>query len=62
MIKVISHSRIVVVIIINSIIKNHNEALLARYVYTYEEFVIVTEVPQCNRHSNRTQTRKNNIV
>ncbi len=24
-------------------------ALLARYVYTYEEFVIVTEVPQCNR-------------
>ncbi len=24
-------------------------ALLARYVYTYEDFVIVTEGPQCNR-------------
>ncbi len=24
-------------------------ALLTRYVYTYEEFVIVTEAPQCNR-------------
>ncbi len=24
-------------------------ALLARYIYTYEEFVIVTEAPQCNR-------------
>ncbi len=23
--------------------------ILARYVYTYEEFVIVTEAPQCNR-------------
>ncbi len=30
---------------------------MARYVYTYEEFVIVTEAPQ----SNRTQTKKNNI-
>ncbi len=28
-------------------------ALLARYVYTYEEFVIVTEAPQCNRMTNR---------
>ncbi len=24
-------------------------ALLSRCVYTYEEFVIVTEAPQCNR-------------
>ncbi len=24
-------------------------ALLARYIYTYEEFVIETEAPQCNR-------------
>ncbi len=32
-------------------------ALLARYVYTHEEFVIVTEVPQ----SNRSQMIKNNI-
>ncbi len=24
-------------------------SFIARYVYTYEEFVIVTEAPQCNR-------------
>ncbi len=34
-------------------------ALLARYVYTYEEFVIVTEATQCNKQndSNRTEHR-----
>jgi len=39
-------------------------ALLARYVYTYKEFVIVTEAPQCNKmtvtgQQHRQQT--NNI-
>ncbi len=24
-------------------------ALMARYVYSYEEFVIVTDAPECNR-------------
>ncbi len=24
-------------------------AILARYVYTYKEFVLVTEAPKCNR-------------
>ncbi len=44
------------------IYKSESEwALLVRYVYTYEEFVIVTKAPQCN--SNRTGhiQQKNNI-
>ncbi len=39
-------------------------ALLARYVYTYEEFVIVTEAPQCNRKTTTgqdTDNKNNNI-
>ncbi len=38
-------------------------ALLARCVYTYEEIVIVTEDPQCNRMTVTAQDRqqKNNI-
>ncbi len=34
-------------------------ALLARYVYTYEEFVIVTEAPQCNRMTATGQDTDN---
>ncbi len=44
----------------NSQISESEWALLARYVYTYEEFVIVTEAPQCNRTRHRQQ--KNNIL
>ncbi len=33
--------------------------LLARYVYTYEEFVIVTEAPQCNRMTATGQDTDN---
>ncbi len=35
-------------------------ALLARYVYTYEEFVIVTEAPQCNWMTATGQDIDNN--
>ncbi len=34
-------------------------ALLARYVYTYAEFVIVTEAPQCNRRTATGQDTDN---
>ncbi len=34
-------------------------ALLAWYVYTYEEFVIVTEAPQCNRMTATGQDTDN---
>ncbi len=34
-------------------------ALLARYVYTYEEFVIVIEAPQCNRMTTTGQDTDN---
>ncbi len=44
----------------NSQISESEWALLGRYVYTYEEFVIVTEAPQCNRTRHRQQ--KNNIL
>ncbi len=34
-------------------------ALLARYVYTYEDFVIVTKAPQCNRMTATGQDTDN---
>ncbi len=37
-------------------------ALLARYVYTYEEFVIVTEAPQCNRMTATGQDTDDKII
>ncbi len=37
-------------------------ALLARYVYTYKEFVIVTEAPQCNRMTATGQDTDNKII
>ncbi len=37
-------------------------ALLARYVYTYEEFVIVTEAPQCNRMTATGQDTDNKKI
>ncbi len=37
-------------------------ALLARYVYTYEEFVIVTEAPQCNRMTATGQDTDNKRI
>ncbi len=37
-------------------------ALLTRYVYTYEEFVIVTEAPQCNRMTATGQDTDNKIT
>ncbi len=48
------------------LVKEYEEewALLARYVYTYEELVIVTEAPQCNRMTatgQDTDNKKNNI-
>ncbi len=39
-------------------------SFIARYVYTYEEFVLVTEAPQCNRMiatRQDTDNKKNNI-
>ncbi len=39
-------------------------SFIARYVYTYKEFVIVTEAPQCNRMTatgQDTDNKKNNI-
>ncbi len=39
-------------------------SVIARYVYTYEEFVIVTEAPQCNRMTatgQDTDNKNNNI-
>ncbi len=39
-------------------------SFIARYVYTYKEFVIVTEAPQCNRKTatgQDTGNKKNNI-
>ncbi len=37
-------------------------ALLARYAYTYEEFVIVTEAPQCNRMTTTGQDTDNKRI
>ncbi len=37
-------------------------ALLARYVYTYEEFVIETEAPQCNRMTATGQDTDNKRI
>ncbi len=37
-------------------------ALLARYVYTFEEFVIVTEAPQCNRMTATGQDTDDKII
>ncbi len=37
-------------------------ALLARYVYTYEEFAIVTEAPQCNRMTVTRQDTDNKRI
>ncbi len=37
-------------------------ALLARYVYTYNEIVIVTEAPQCNRMTATGQDIDNKIT
>ncbi len=37
-------------------------ALLGRYVYTYEEFVIVTEAPQCNRMTAKGQDTYYKII
>jgi len=34
---------------------------LARYVYTYEDFAIVTEVPQCNRMTATGQDTDKNF-
>ncbi len=34
-------------------------SFIARYVYTYEEFVIVTEAPQCNRMTATGQDTDN---
>ncbi len=45
-------------------IKQQNQNVLARYVYAYKEFVIVTEAPQCNRMTatgQNTDNKKNNI-
>ncbi len=42
-------------------------SFIARYVYTYEEFVVVTEAPQCNRmtatrqDTDNKENKKNNI-
>ncbi len=39
-------------------------SFIARYVYTYEEFVLVTEALQCNRMTatgQDTDNKKNNI-
>ncbi len=36
-------------------------ALLARYVYTYEEFVLVTEASRCNRMTATWHRQQNNI-
>ncbi len=35
-------------------------ASLARYVYIYKEFVIVTEAPQCNRMTATGYRQQNN--
>ncbi len=37
-------------------------ALLARYIYTYKEFVIVTEAQQCNRMTVTGQDTYNKIT
>ncbi len=37
-------------------------ALLARYVYTYKEFVKVAEAPQCNRMTVTGQDTDNKIT
>ncbi len=37
-------------------------ALLARYVYTYKEFVIVTQAPQCNRKTATGQDTDNKRI
>ncbi len=34
-------------------------SFIARYVYTHEEFVIVTEAPQCNRKTATGQDNDN---
>ncbi len=37
-------------------------SFIARYVYTYEEFVFMTEAPQCNRMTvtgQNTDNKKN---
>ncbi len=34
-------------------------SFIARYVYTYKEFVIVTEAPQCNRMTATGQDTDN---
>ncbi len=34
-------------------------SFIARYVYTYKEFVIVTEAPQCNRMTATEQDTDN---
>ncbi len=36
-------------------------ALLARYVYTYKEFIIVTEAPQSNRMTGQDTDNKRTI-
>ncbi len=39
-------------------------SFIARYVYTYEDFVLVTEAPQCNRMTvtrQDTDNKMNNI-
>ena len=33
-------------------------SFIARYVYTYEEFVFVTEAPQCNRMTEQKTHNK----
>jgi len=38
------------------------ERIIARYAYTYEEFVIVTEAPQCNRMTATGQDTDNKII
>ncbi len=37
-------------------------SFFARYVYTYKEFVIVTEAPQCNRMTATGQDTENKII
>ncbi len=37
-------------------------SFIARYVYTYEEFVIVTEAPRCNRKTATGQDTDNKII
>ncbi len=37
-------------------------SFIARYVYTYKEFVIVTEAPQCNKMTATGEDTDNKII